>query len=69
MGIPEIKRLLELPVDERLRLSELLRASVRWDGEIRWVPEEAPEVQLVKSCLAALEQGREAAETSQVVEA
>lgn len=69
MNKSEIQRLLELPVEERLRLAELLRRSVHRDDEVRFVPDEAADVRLVRECLEALEQGSAGVEVCEVLEA
>ena len=50
----EFKRLLRLPVDERLELATRLRDSVRHDEEVRFVPIGSQEAELVTEYLEAL---------------
>ena len=50
----EIKRLLRLPVDERLDLATRLRDSVRRDEEVRFVPIGSQEAELVREYLEAI---------------
>ncbi len=54
MNKSELNKLLELPVEERLELAKRLRDSVRQDEDVRFVPIENQEAQLVRECLEAL---------------
>ena len=65
----ELKKLLELPVEERLELAKQLRESVRQDEDVRFVPIENQEVQLVRACLEALASEGGEGENCEVIEA
>ncbi len=69
MDQDEVKKLLELPVAERLALARRLEASVQQDGELRYEPIGEPQVALARECLEALVEvgGRE--ESCEVIEA
>ncbi len=69
MNKSELKKLLELPVEERLELAKQLRDSVRQDEDVRFVPIENQEAQLVRECLAALVRDGREGETCEVIEA
>lgn len=54
MNKSELKKLLQLPVEERLEVAKLLQDSVRRDDDVRFVPIEDQEVQLVRDYLDGL---------------
>ncbi len=68
MNKSELKKLLELPVEERLELAKQLRDSVRQDEDVRFVPIENQEVRLVREYLAELVRDGREAETCEVIE-
>ena len=69
MNKREIKKLLELPVEERLELAKQLRDSVRSEEDVRFVPIENQEAQIVRECLAELVRDGREGETCEVIEA
>ena len=69
MNKSELKKLLELPVEERFELAKHLRDSVRQDEDVRFVPIENQEVRLVRECLAELVRDGREGENCEVIEA
>ena len=69
MNKSELKKLLELPVEERLELAKRLQASERRDEDVRFVPIENQEVQLVRECLEVLVRESGERESCEVIEA
>ncbi len=69
MNKSELKKLLDLPVKERIELAKQLRESVRQDEDVRFVPIENQEAQIVREFLAALVRDGMEGENCEVIEA